>query len=402
MPVTLPTTEPVTARDSAVTRPRIMLVDDEPALLMSMRRQLSSRFRVETSDDPVDALARVADIDDLSVVVSDMRMPVMNGASFLRGVRERAPDVTRVLLTGYAEVDTAVAAVNEGQIFRFLSKPISPEAFAACLDDAVRQHALVTAERELLERTLRSSVMALVETLAMANPMAFARATRIARRVTLLGAVLDVEDQWAVEVAAMLTHIAAVELPPGVNERLHRGQELTTRQAEAVAALPARSVALIADIPRLDAVRRIIRWQCQRYDGRGPVEPDAGGDAIPLGARMLRAVTDYDALEARGMSVTAALQRLCAETGLHDPDVLEALRTSLADLHHETRYVQLADLEPGQVLARDLVTVNGTLLVSRGQQLTGRIVNSVRNWAGHTAIEQPIAVRAGPDADPPA
>lgn len=374
-------------------RPRILLVDDEPALLASMRRQLLSRFTVETCDDPIIALTRVPDMDDLAVVVSDMRMPAMNGATLLRNVRDAAPDATRVLLTGYAELDVAVAAVNEGQVFRFLSKPIAPDAFAACLDDAVRQHRLVLAERELLGQTLRSSVKALIETLAMASPRAFARATRIGSRLTVLGSILDVEDQWAVEVAGMLTHVAAVELPPGISERLDRGRELTDRQREAVEQLPERSLALIADIPRLDDVRGIIRWQRQRYDGRGPVAAGVAASEIPIGARMLRAVTDYDTLEARGLSVQRALARLGATSGIYDPAILQALETSLAeDMSRETHYVALDRLTTGLVLAKDITTQEGTLLVSRGQQLTDRIVTRVRNWSSHTPIAQPIAV----------
>jgi CheY-like chemotaxis protein len=108
---------PLTAHDTVDhdERTRILLVDDEAALLSSMRRQLTSRFIVETETDPVAALDRIGDLDGLAVVVSDMRMPGMDGATFLSHVCARWPDITRILLTGFAEVDSAIAAINHGR-----------------------------------------------------------------------------------------------------------------------------------------------------------------------------------------------------------------------------------------------------------------------------------------------
>jgi DNA-binding NtrC family response regulator len=106
-------------------------------------------------------LERLSSDGPFAVVVSDMRMPEMNGAAFLAQVRERAPDTVRVLLTGQADLDSAIAAVNEGQIFRFLTKPCAPEMLISSLRAAEEQHRLITAERVLLEQTLHGAVKAL-------------------------------------------------------------------------------------------------------------------------------------------------------------------------------------------------------------------------------------------------
>ena len=374
-------------------RTRILLVDDEAALLSSMRRQLSARFVVETETDPAVALDRIGDLDGLAVVVSDMRMPGMDGATFLSHVCARWPDITRILLTGFAEVDSAIAAINHGRIFRFLSKPVPPDVFRTCLADAVRQYQLVRAERELLEQTLRGSVKALVDTLSMANPTAFARATRIGRRLMALIAEVDAHDRWEIEVAGMLSHIGTVSLPPGINERLQSGGDLTPGQAEHVAQLPAVAVSVLEGIPRLDSVRRIIAFQHQRFDGRGPVEADLGGDAIPLGARLLRVATDYDTLESRGKSVDGALRTMHRRDGVYDPALLEALSTVLrTDENQSIGYLTLDDLRGGMVLAQDLSTDDGMLLVGRGHELTTRSITRIRTWAEHSTVSGPVAV----------
>ena len=396
MTTTMPPRPSATARDTG-DYPRILLVDDEPALLSSMRRHLASSFRVETETDPRAALDRIGDMEDLAVIVSDMRMPGMDGATFLSHVCTRWPDVTRILLTGFAEIDNAIAAINHGRIFRFLSKPVASDAFRVCLDDAVRQYELVRAERELLERTLRGSVKALVETLSLANPTAFARATRIGRRLMALVSEVDAPEPWEIEVAGLLSHIGAVMLPPGINEKLQSGTPLTPGQQEHVGQLPEVAVSLLQDIPRLDSVRHIIAFQPQRFDGRGPVEPDVGGARIPLGARLLRVATDYDTLEARGRSVDQALGDMHAATGVYDPALLDALASVLkTDGDRSIAYLMLDDLRGGMVLAQDLCTADGTLLAGRGHELTPRSIIRVRSWAEHKSIEEPLAVYLNP------
>lgn len=99
-----------------------------------------------------------------------MQMPNMNGAAFLTEVRKRCSDVSRVLLTAQADIESACAAVNRGQTFRFLTKPCPPEELRAALNDAVAQHRLITSERVLLEQTLVGSVRALSEVLALVHP----------------------------------------------------------------------------------------------------------------------------------------------------------------------------------------------------------------------------------------
>ncbi|NIQ03497.1 MAG: response regulator, partial [Nitrospinaceae bacterium] len=93
-----------------------------------------------------------------AVVVSDMRMPDMDGIQFLSRVREHYPQTVRMMLTGYADVKTAMNAVNEGNIFRFMTKPCPPEVFEKVLSAGIEQYRLITAERDLLERTLKGSV----------------------------------------------------------------------------------------------------------------------------------------------------------------------------------------------------------------------------------------------------
>ena len=373
---------------------RVFLLDDEASLVSALRRQLRSRFTVDVATDPHEALQRIACTDDLAVVVSDMRMPSMNGAEFLSRVRELRPDAVRILLTGYAEIEAAVAAVNQGQIFRFLWKPIPSESLVSCLNDALRQYQLVTAERQLLETTLRNSVKVLADTLSMATPRVFTRASRITRRLVELAEAVDAPALWEIEIAGLFANIGAVTLPPGINECLHEGGELAPAQQLLVDRLPMLATALLSDIPRLDDVRRIIRFQDQRFDGHGNVIAGVAGDDIPIGARLLRLVTDYDALEARGTPVLQAVATLEAAHGLYDPRLLGALTDLVNPGQHEAAMyrLSLAELCEGMILAQDLEAVGGKVLCGRGQEITAPILARLRAWSTHTSIREPIAV----------
>lgn len=369
----------------------VLLVDDEPSVVAGLRRHLHGRFVVHTATTPFEALQTVDANPQLGVVVSDMQMPGMNGAALLRHIKERSPMTVRVLLTGQADIDAAVDAINEGHIFRFLWKPCDVESLLTCLQDAATQHRLMTAERELQERTLRGSVRALLETLSMASPIAFARADRIKRRVLELATALDAESLWEIEIATMLAQLGTVSLPPAVIEKLHRGQPLTDVEQAEADGLPERAVSILAGIPRLEGVTRTIRLQRQRFDGRGPVAKNLAGADIPLGSRLLAVATAYDVLEARGTTVDIGVAALREDRGRYDPDVVAALEGLLLGGAGDREIAALAvdRLTLGMVLADDVMTRDGILLYGHGQELTERALDRLRNWPD---VCEPVAV----------
>ena len=155
---------------------KILFVDDEPNVLFAIQRQLHQQFEVQTASGPIAGLEALQNGRGYAVVVADMGMPAMNGVEFLAKAREMAPDVVRVMLTGYVNQSTAVEAINQGHIFRFLNKPCSTEKLIQAVEAAVAQHNLIIAERDLLENTLGGSLKVLSEILALAEPKTFGQA----------------------------------------------------------------------------------------------------------------------------------------------------------------------------------------------------------------------------------
>jgi DNA-binding NtrC family response regulator len=130
-------------------QPRILLVDDDVNLLEALKRQLRNRFDVTASSDAKEAIRLVVSGGNFAVVVSDLRMPTIDGVSLLYLIRQAAPETVRVLLTGKADVESAVSAVNQGNVFRFLIKPCPAYVLNRALEESVEQYRLRRREREL-------------------------------------------------------------------------------------------------------------------------------------------------------------------------------------------------------------------------------------------------------------
>jgi response regulator RpfG family c-di-GMP phosphodiesterase len=349
---------------------RVLCVDDEPHVLEGLRDSLRRSFDVHVSASGAEALAMLEqDPDGYAVVISDMRMPGMSGAAFLAQARRVAPNAVRLLLTGHADLDTAIAAVNDGQLFRFLTKPCPREELLRACAAALGQHRLLVAERVLVEQTLRGSISALVDVLALTNPAAFGRSMRLRSGVQVLAGRLGTSDAWEVEIAAMLLQLGAVTLPDATVERLYAGAVLSEEEQLMVAVVPAATQRIIGHVPRLEGVQQILEDVARpfRCDGRPP----------SLGARMLRIVADYDELESRGTSRPAALATMRARDGVYDPRLLDAYALSRGAYEpvDEVVEVSLADVRPGMTLVDDVRHRNGSLLIARGYTVTAALID---------------------------
>lgn len=368
---------------SDAARPRVLCVDDEPNVLQGLNRHLRRHFEVQIATRGRDALRRFERGETFAVVVSDLRMPELDGIELLTRVREISPDTTRVLLTGNADLSAAIAAVNEGNIFRFLSKPCPAEILIPAVRDAAEQHRLVTAERVLQEETLLGSVKMLTEVLGLAQPGAFGRASRIRDRAGAVAAHLGEPPRWKVEMAAMLSQVACITLPPDTLERTFRGDDLSPAEQAMVDRLPEIGETLLAKIPRLEDVRDMVRHHRA-----------ANGADVPLGARILRAVVDLEGLEGAGTPTASALELMQSAPGTYDEAVLRALAAVLSEEGpgQEVREVDVEGLRVGMVLLDDVETVDGRLLVAHGQEVSSGMLERLRNFAENMEIKEPVRV----------
>lgn len=375
---------------------RVLCVDDEPHVLDALARILRRRFDVTVAVGAEQALAHIEAEEPFAVVMSDQRMAGIDGVTLLSRVRGLSPDAVRILLTGYADTGSAIRAVNEGAVFRFLTKPIGQDELQRTLTDAAEQHRLITAERVLQEETLHGSIRAVTDILALVNPAGFGRALRAKEIVGELSSRLKVTNAWQIEIAAMLSQVGTVTLSNETVRKLYHGQQLTLNESLAVARLPKVAADLVGNIPRMDEVQTLLANMGVRYDGSN--SQDGSREAqIPLGSRMLKVALDFDILESQGLEVAIAIETLRGRKGCYDPTLLDTLAAARgAGPPPRVREIELRRVEIGMILADDVRTETGMLLIARGQQVTPRMVDRIRGTLSIPSLRQLVRVTLPP------
>jgi response regulator RpfG family c-di-GMP phosphodiesterase len=361
--------------------PCILCVDDEPRVTEGLALLLRRNYRAVTAAGGQAALEKLKEIGAPAVIMSDMRMPGMDGADLLKTVKRLYPETTRILLTGEPGRDAAVSAINEGQIFRFLTKPCAPEKVLAAIEAGVTYHRLMTAERTLLQDTLVGCIRALIDVLAITNPVAFGRSNRVKSLAMAVAGEAGHPSFWQLEAAAMLSQIGYISLPVELVEKLYYGNKLTTEESVLAAGAPAVAQTLLGRIPRLEPVLEILALS------QKPTGVSADG-LTTLGANILRLVLEYDTLVAQGNST--AIQSIRAKINKHDSQLVDHLAAAVgADSgKSEITEISVGKVKTGMIILDDVRTHMGVLLVPKGFEVTDVFIERMRNFGSGILAER--------------
>jgi CheY-like chemotaxis protein len=379
-------------------RPRVICVDDESRIVEGLVLHLRKDYEVHTALSGEEALKILKQQGGAAVVVSDMRMPGMDGATLLHHVMTFYPDATRILLTGEPGRDAAMDAVNKAQIFRFLTKPCPPDQLKTAIEAGVMQHRLINAERSVLKETLIGCIKALVDVLAIANPVAFGRASRIKRLAMELAQSLKCTDFWQLEASAMLSQIGYLSLPAPLVDKLYYGELLTPAEKTLASGVPKVAMALLENIPRLDPVIQILaalNWTDEQI-------ARLGDGTIGTGVRILGLVLEFDTLITQGHSVDVAVQTLRRRAPRFTEELIEQFGQHLGagSGKDEARTVLLKAVQPGMLIMQDIRTHLGTLLVPRGFEVTSLSLERIRNFGPELLAETVKVIIPAPKALP--
>lgn len=368
-------------------KPRLLCVDDEPAIIEGLRLSLRKRYQLTGATSGAEGLAIFDEAlsdpgqEPFDAVVSDMRMPEMNGVEFLTAILNRSPDTPRILLSGQADLESTIAAINDAKIFRFLTKPCEHAVLAETVDEAMELQRLRECERVLLDQTLRGTVSMLTEVLGLVSVTAYGRTMRVRDVVAQVSEVLDRQLSWDLDVATLLSQIGCVVVAdaPGHDAKRTHG-ELAAN--------------LLQNIPRLEPIADIVRLQ---HESAPIVDANdvAAWTDDQLNAEILRAAVAYDAHFTECATKSAALKAL-AETPCPPPkfilDALKQFRPSSDDFVETSANV--ADLAPGMQLLNDLHATSGAKLAAEATTLTAVLIERIRGFANSAGVEEPIAVMA--------
>jgi response regulator RpfG family c-di-GMP phosphodiesterase len=425
-------------------RPVVLLVDDDAHVLASLTRALHGQpYEVATAADARDAVA-ILTRRNVDVLVSDLRMPGADGNALLALVRERWPDTVRMLMTGHAEVGPTIAAINRGEVYRYILKPwdaaelrgvigqgveraqLKRERDAlhaqtvrqaaalreanATLEERVLQrtaelreaHASLQDANERLRQSFLNSIRVFTALLELRGKQLAGHSRRVADLARRLATSVGMEPAEAQDVliAALLHDIGKVEMSDAAL-RMPVAQ-LSGDAAATYRRHPERGEQALMAIEELRGASRLIRAHHERFDGRG--FPDGlAGESIPFGARILAIVDDYDDLvsgsQGRAMDPGEAMGHIVKAAGSrYDPGIVERFRALLeqpSEAHAPCSELRchVAALRPGDVVARDILTSDGMLLLAAGHVLQERVIDLLRGYERREQLELTVHVK---------
>jgi len=405
--------------------PKLLVIDDEKNILNALKRLLRSEsFETFATDSPEEAFERIAR-EPYAVVVSDHKMPAMLGTDFLEKVREISPDTIRIMLTGYADIQAAMDAINRGAVYRFLTKPWKDEELRLVLREAVSRYELVAENKRLhelterqnaelkdfnrnleakvaqrteevqrlnqeLHKSLMGSIQLLAELAEIHSPVVGSHSKRVAALCGQLGKQLNLPERDLLDlvIAATLHDIGKIAVPSEVLAKPER--QLKRSDRDVIRRHAVQGEAIAGMVPNLGEVPGIIRHHHERFDGRG--YPDGlRGEAIPLVSRIIAVGDAYDNHLNRRATFESATREKTMEFiqegsgAWFDPEVVVALRACLAagagTLSEEAEVdIHTRDLQEGMVLSRDLHTVRGVLLLPKGTLIQAESIASIRKY----------------------
>ena len=356
---------------------KILCVDDEESILRGFQLNLRKDFELHLASNGVEGLEVFDKEGGFALVLSDMRMPQMNGATMLSEIKARDPEVVTVLLTGHTDFESAMSAVNEGSIFRMLSKPCPPETLIRVLNDGLAQYDLIISKRILLDQTLRGAVDALAQSLSTAKPLFFGRAQRVRRIANELAEMMKIPDAWRIDIASTFSQLAYISIPESVSEDVYHKRELAHEVRQMVKQLPEDTQKLIEKIPGLEEVGEILSKLTVQHRFE---ENDETG--LRKAASVLRVALDFDYYEEQGHDRSLIVQTLKSRKDDYDPEITECLSQLLVVAEQQFRLeeIPIRKLEIGMRLAQELRLEDGLLVASCGADVDRQLLKVVRNY----------------------
>ena len=358
---------------------KILFVDDEAKLLSAIERRMSVEYDIVTALSGSQGLDAIREEGPFAVIVTDMRMPIMDGVEFVKNARAIAPDSIYMMLTGNQDQATASRAVNEGHIFRFLNKPCHSEDLKRALNVALRQHKLLTGEKELLHKTFCGAVEVLVDILETPYSTLFTHSAAIREIVEELRVSLGVNDHWEVKLAAKLSLLGFTLMAEADRQRFEQFFSYDSESQELMKQGFHLGGKLIEKIPRLQAVAKIIHGQADLDFEREGLEDPASLKMVDSGRLLLRLALEIDRLASKGITFedgVREIQKLFTSKSSRLQEAIAYAWPSLEKL--PTMEISSKELEVGMVLSSDVTSAGGAVLVRKGRRLTPTIVEKLR------------------------
>ncbi len=374
---------------------RVLFVDDDPALLQGLKRKFHKEFDLTVAESALEGVRCLEKKGPFSVVVSDQNMPQVKGTTFLAKIAKHFPLTVRVLFTGNNDQETAVSAVNDGAVFKFLNKPCTSDEILEVVKQAHAHHLMLKNERLILEETLTGSINLLTDMLSMTHPKAFQRANLVHTWAVKAAKFLDIDDVWELEVASKLWPLSYLLLPDDLIAKRNAGEDLNTEDHKLLAASYLSISQLLNNIPRVSEISRILLLSC---DGAcQAVAPEARPKSALL-LQLLINASFYADLRTGSVELKH-LDKLSNGLAPVSQSIFALLRGILSDQTDASnavlKEVEAFYLLEGDVLVEDLHDSSGRLLLAAGQNVTKSVISKLEQINRHQKITNKVKIVRG-------
>ena len=313
--------------------PKVLLVDDEEQIVKSFQRRLRQELEMDIAISGKEGLKTLQDKGPYAVVVSDFRMPEMDGIAFLKRVREASPDTVRIMLTGYADLEMTIQAVNEGQVFRFLTKPCPPQNLLEAIRQGIKYYQFIQDEREFIDlkrmrKSLEQIVFALVTLVESRDPYTSGHQRRVAQLSAAIAAEMGLERAQVeiTKMAAVVHDVGKVYVPI---EFLNKPGSLREAEFNIIRLHPQVGCDILEPIEFEKPVGQMVLQHHERLNGGGYPQ-GLKGPEIMQEARIIAVADVVEAMcshrpyrPSRG--IDKSLQEIEKNAGvLYDPDAVKA------------------------------------------------------------------------------
>lgn len=373
---------------------RLLIVDDEASILNSLKRLLRpEKYEIDITTSPQEALGWLK-IKKYSLIVSDQRMPDMEGTVFLEQAKALAPDTVRILLTGYADMQAAIDAINRCAVYRFLTKPWNDEEIKIAFKRAI--------EHGELEKGFITTVRLLSQMGEMHSSHIGHHSKRVALYSKNIAQKMGLSEQdcFQIEMAAMLHDIGKIAIPTEILEKDEI--KLTEVESAQLRKHTLQGELIVMMIPNLTDAARIVRHHHEKFDGSG--YPDKlRGDTIPLGSRIIFVADQFDRLvnhpnPQHAYTPQKAFDFLMgSRRGFFDPQVLASLQQTLISSQTEVPQemevrVTFDKLTLGMKLFKDIKTVNELLILPAGTVLNENNILLLKKYLESAPVMNEISI----------
>lgn len=326
--------------DMANVKPTILIVDDEINNLQLLKRTFRGSYNILTASNGYEALDIVArEGDGISLIVSDQKMPEMEGTEFLKRVNETHPNIVKILLTGHQDSDIIVSAINDCQLYQYILKPFDPEELKVSVNNGLKKFEL-SSRKTLIMKDLKELFYKTIKSISFAldakDPYTHGHSLRVTLYSLILASKLGLNDTALeeIETAGLLHDIGKIGIPQSI---LCKTDKLTDEEFEIMKDHTGRGAKMIQNVKKLRAVASWLKSHHERWDGRG-YPCGLKGTEIPLFARVIALADTYDAMTStrpyrKALPHEIAIQEIKRCAGIQfDPELAELFVANEAEI----------------------------------------------------------------------